>query len=79
MLLSNLYIMWPIHLQSLKLLRLKVLEEMHLHETGRTYVHTYVRTDRPKKAGIMTARSDTNLGANIVRGVGENKERNNSV
>ena len=32
MLLSILYIMWPIHLQGLMLLRLRVKEEMHLQE-----------------------------------------------
>ena len=34
MLLSALYIMLPMHLQSLKLLRQKVLEEMHLQENS---------------------------------------------
>ena len=32
MLLSTLYIMWPIHLQGLRLLRPAVKEEMHLQE-----------------------------------------------
>ena len=34
MLHSNLYIMWPMQLQSLKLLRLIVKEEMHLQENN---------------------------------------------
>ena len=34
MLFSNLYIMWPIQLQRLKLLRLLVREEMHLNENN---------------------------------------------
>ena len=34
MLSSILYIMWPIQLQRLELLRLMVQEEMHLHENN---------------------------------------------
>ena len=45
MLPSTLYIMWPIQLQSLKLLPLTVKEEIHLQETWRTDVRTDGRTD----------------------------------
>ena len=36
MLPSTLYIMWPIHGQSLKFLRLMIEEEIHLQETWQT-------------------------------------------
>ena len=48
---STLYTMWPMHLQSLKLLCARVLEKMHLQEMWKqhagTYLCTYDRTDKP--------------------------------
>ena len=42
---STLYIMWSMHLQSLKLLRPMVKEEIQLQETWRTDGQTHGRTD----------------------------------
>ena len=45
MLPSTLYIMWPMQLQSLKLLRLLIKEEIHLHENTLFDLEVKVKQD----------------------------------